>query len=189
MARFADKALRKVIVEAEVSVDGAMGGENVEFWTRVFPFHSADVVEYLNDLLFMPDAILLGRKTYEFFAQVWPGRQGKDADRMNAMPKYVASKSLSTPLQWNATLLQGDVAEAIAKLKQEPGRDLLQYGIGELTHTMLQHGLVDELRLLVYPFAFGDGPRIFERMGVTPLELVETKRFSSGVVLLSYHTK
>ena len=70
--------MRKIIVEAEVSVDGVMGGENADFWQQVFPSHSADVKEYLNELLFMPDALLLGHKTYEFFAQVWPTRQGEE---------------------------------------------------------------------------------------------------------------
>ena len=72
---------------------------------------------------------------------VWPTREGKDADRINTMPKYVASRTLKEPLTWNSTLIQGDVLEALKKLKQGPGRDLLQYGVGELTHTMLQHGL------------------------------------------------
>jgi dihydrofolate reductase len=106
--------MRKIIVEVEVSVDGAMGGENVDFWKQVFPYHSPDVVEYLNDLLFMPDALLMGKKTYEFFAKVWPTRQGKDAGRMNDMPKYVVSRTLKEPLQWNATLIKGDVAHSVA---------------------------------------------------------------------------
>jgi dihydrofolate reductase len=178
--------MRKIIVEAEVSVNGAMGGEHMEFWKQLFPLHSADVVEYLNELLFMPDALLMGRKTYAGFAQIWPTRQGKDADRINAMPKYVASRTEKAPLQWNATLIKGDAAEEIKKLKQEPGKALLQYGVGELTQTMLTHGLVDELRILVYPFTFGDGPRLFDRMGVTTLKLLETKTFSSGVVALHY---
>src|SRR5437016_14292541 len=150
--------MRKIIVEAEVSVDGVMGGE-MEFWKQIYPFHSADVQEYLSDLLFMPDALLMGQKTYEGFAQVWPTRQGQDADRINSMPKYVASRTLQEPLKWNARLIQGEVAEAIRKLKQEPGQGLVQYGVGELTHTLLKAGLVDELRVLVYPFAFGEGPR------------------------------
>ena len=79
--------MRNIIVEAEVSIDGAMGGENMDFWKQIFPFHSTDVEEYLNDLLFMPDALLMGQKTYKSFAQVWPTRQGKDADRINSMPK------------------------------------------------------------------------------------------------------
>ena len=178
--------MRKLIVEVEVSVDGAMGGENTDFWTQNFPFHSADVQKYLNELMFMPDALLMGRKTYEFFATVWPARQGEDADRINSMPKYVASRTLKEPLQWNATLIKGDVVEEIRQLKQEPGKSLLQYGVGQLTHTMLKHGLVDELRILVYPFAFGEGPRIFEQMGVNTLKLLDTQTFSSGVVALHY---
>jgi dihydrofolate reductase len=178
--------MRKIIVEAEVSLDGVMGGDNVEFWNQVFQFHSEDVKQYLSDLLFMPDALLMGQKTYTGFAQIWPTRQGKEADRINSMPKYVASRSLKEPLEWNATLIKGDVAEEIRKLKQEPGKSLLQYGVGELTHTMLKHGLVDELRVLVFPFAFGEGPRIFEQMGVNTLRLLDTKTFSSGVVALIY---
>jgi dihydrofolate reductase len=178
--------MRTVIVEAEVSVDGAMGGGNAEFWKQVFPFHSADVQEYLHELLFTPDALLIGRKTFESFAQVWPARQGRDADRINSMPKHVASRSLGEPLQWNATLMRGDVADEVKKLKRQPGKSLLQYGLGELTQTMLEHGLVDEIRLLVFPFAFGDGPRIFDRMGLHSLKLLDTKTFSSGAVALHY---
>ena len=178
--------MRKIIVEAEVSVDGAMGGENEDFWKQVFPYHTPDVLAYLNDLLFTPDALLMGRKTYEFFALVWPTREGNDADRINNLPKYVASRTLKEPLTWNSTRIEGDVVEAIKKLKQEPGKDLLQYGIGELTHTMLEHDLVDELRLLVYPFTFGEGPRIFEHMGIHTLKLLDTKTFSSGAVAYRY---
>jgi dihydrofolate reductase len=178
--------MRKIIVSVEVSVDGAMGGDNVDFWMQLFPFHSPDVTEYLNEILFMPDALLMGQKTYESFAQVWPTRQGNDADRMNTMPKYVASRTLKEPLQWNATLIQGDVAQEVSKLKQEPGNSLVQYGVGELTHTLLQHGLIDELRILVFPFTFGEGPRIFEHLGVNTLKLLETRTFTSGAVLLVY---
>jgi dihydrofolate reductase len=178
--------MRKIIVEAEVSVDGAMGGENMDFWGQTAPFRSDDVTKYLNNLLFMPDALLIGRKTYEFFSQVWPTRQGADADKINTMPKYVASNSLKEPLQWNSTLIKGDVGEEIGKLKQESGNGLLQYGVGELTHTMLKHGLVDEFRIMIYPFIFGEGPRIFERMGISTLNLLETKVFSSGVIALHY---
>jgi len=158
----------------------------VDFWKQIFPFHSPDVQAYLNELLFMPDALLMGRKTYEGFAMVWPTRQGKEADKINGMPKYVASRTLKEPLQWNATLIKGDAAEQIKKLKQEPGNPLLQYGVGELTHAMLKNGLVDELRILVFPFAYGEGPRIFERMGVNTLKLSSTKTFTSGVVALQY---
>ena len=176
----------RVIVAAEVSLDGVMGEGGPDFWQQIFRSHSADVTEYLHDLLFVPDALLLGRKTYEGFAQVWPTRSGTMADRINGMPKYVASRTLEEPLRWNATLIKGDVAEEIGRLKHESGKGLVQYGVGELTHTMLKHGLVDELRLLVFPFSFGDGPRIFERMGVNSLKLLDTKTFSSGAVALHY---
>ena len=178
--------MRKLIVEAEVSVDGAMGEEHVEFWNQVFPFHSADVQAYLNELLFMPDALVMGRKTYEFFAQVWPTRQGADADRINSMPKYVASHTLQAPLDWNAALIEGDAAEEIGKLKQAPGKSLLQYGVGELTRTLLEHGLVDELRLVVFPFTSGEGPYVFEQMGIHTLKLLDTTTFSSGAIALHY---
>ena len=128
----------------------------------------------------------MGKKTYEFFAQVWPTRQGKDADRINGMPKYVASTTLKEPLQWNAQLIKGDVVSEIRKLKQEPGKSLVQYGVGELTQTMLQAGLIDEFRILVHPFTSGEGPRIFEQMGLNTLKLLNTKTFSSGVVALHY---
>jgi dihydrofolate reductase len=178
--------MRKITVEVEVSVDGAMGSESMDFWNQVFQFHSEDVQAYLNDLLFMPDALLMGQKTYAAFAEIWPARQGKDADRINSMPKYVASRTLKEPLTWNATLIKGEAVEEISKIKQEPGKGLLQYGVGELTHTMLQAGLVDELRILVYPFTFGEGPYIFEHMGVNTLKLLETKTFNSGTVALHY---
>jgi dihydrofolate reductase len=180
--------MRKIIVEAEVSLDGIIGG-GPDFWGQVFQYHSSDVTDYLDDLLFAPDALLMGRITYEGFAEVWPSREGKAADRINRMPKYVASRTLQEPLAWNAKLIKGDIATEIGKLKQEPGKDLLQYGVGELTNTMLRHGLVDELRLLVYPFTFGTGPRVFENMGTTTLKLLDTRAFSSGVVALHYQTQ
>ncbi len=176
--------MRKIIVEAEVSLDGIMNGP--DYWGQVFKYHSNDVTDYLSDMLFAGDALLIGRITYEGFAEVWPTREGKDADRINSMPKYVASRTLKEPLAWNATLIKGDIAKEIGKLKQEPGKDLLQYGLGELTNTMLRHGLVDELRLLVFPFTFGEGQRAFENMDTYTLKLVNTKTFSSGVVALIY---
>ena len=177
--------MRKIIVEAEMTIDGVMG-QGPDFWNQIFQFHSQDVQEYLSEILFMPDALLMGQKTYEGFAQVWPTRQGKDADRINSMAKYVASRTLQEPLQWNATLLKSDVSEEIGKLKEAPGECLVQYGVGEVTNTMLQHGLVDEFRILVFPLIVGEGPRIFDRMGVNTLKLLDTTTFSSGVVSLRY---
>ena len=181
--------MRNIIVEAEVSLDGVIGGESPDFWAQVFKYHGEDVLDYLKNLLFTPDALLMGRKTYEFFAQVWPSRNGEDADRINSMPKYVASRSLKEPLAWNATLMEGEIAKEIGKLKEQPGRDLLQYGVGELTKTMLQHGLVDELRLVVYPFVFGRGQRVFENFDTTGLILLDTKTFSTGAIALHYQPR
>ncbi|MCA9885454.1 MAG: dihydrofolate reductase family protein [Anaerolineae bacterium] len=174
----------KVIVEAEVSLDGIMNGP--EFWEQVFKYHSDDVRDYLDKLLFLADALLLGRMTYEVFAEVWPVREGKDAKHINGMPKYVASRTLTEPLAWNAALIKDDIPTAIGRLKQEPGKNLVQYGVGELTNTMLQHGLIDELHLLVFPFVFGKGPRVFEKIVTSNLKLLNTRTFSSGVVALSY---
>src|SRR6476661_11216421 len=169
--------MRKIIVEVEVSLDGVLDGESQDFWMQIFAFHSADVTEYFDDLLFVPDALLLGRETYESFAKVWPTRQGKAPDRINGMPKYVASRTLKEPLDWNATLIKGDVVEEIRKLKQEQGNSMLQYGVGELTKTMLDAGLVDEFLIVMFPFTYGKGRRIFENMGVNTMKLLDTKTF------------
>jgi dihydrofolate reductase len=178
--------MRNIIVEAEISLDGVIGNEGAEFWGQVFKYHGQDVLDYLNDLLFTPDALLMGRLTYESFAEVWPSRTGKDAERINSLPKYVASRTLSEPLAWNAKLIKGDVVKEIGRLKQEPGGSLLQYGVGELTQTMLQHGLVDELRLVVFPFVYGRGQRIFESFDITSFKLLDTKTFSTGAIALHY---
>jgi len=176
--------MRKVIVEAEVSLDGVVNSPDI--WGEIFKYHSEDVTDYLHRLLFSPDALILGRKTYEVFAQVWPERDGDMAQRINGMPKYVASRTLKQPLAWNANLLQGNVADEIRRLKQEPGKDLLQYGIGELTNTMLQNKLIDEIQLMVFPFTFGKGERWFDILDAGSFALLECRSFSSGVVLLRY---
>jgi dihydrofolate reductase len=178
--------MRKIIVEAEISLDGVIGSSDAEFWGKVFQYHSQDVTEYLNDLLEAPDALLMGRQTYEAFAEIWPARQDQQADRINAMPKHVASRTLSEPLRWNASLLQGDTAASIEALKQQPGGSLLQYGVGELTQTMLEHDLVDELRLVVFPFFYGEGEHIFDSFPPTGLKLLETRTFDSGAIALHY---
>jgi dihydrofolate reductase len=181
--------MRTITVEVETSLDGAMGGANVEFWTQLFQFHTPDVTTYLHDLLFGADALLIGRKTYEGFATVWPTRQGADADFINAMPKYIASRTLTEPLRWNAALIKGDVAREIRALKEQPGKSLMHYGVGELTRTMLDAGLVDELRVLVNPFTFGEGPHIADYLGARSLALLDATTFTSGVVALRYQPR
>jgi dihydrofolate reductase len=176
--------MRKIIVAAEVSMDGVVSSQ--EIWPEIFKYHTDDVQDYLNKLLYSSDALLSGRLTYEVFATVWPTRTGKEADYINKMPKYVASRTLKEPLSWNSTLIQGDVVEELRKLKRMDGKDLVQYGVGELTHTMLNQGLVDRLQLLVFPFTFGKGGRWFDGMHMKHFKLMECKTFRSGATLLQY---
>jgi dihydrofolate reductase len=175
--------MRKIIVQTQVSLDGVQ--ENPQLF--VFDYFSDEIMSYNKELLFQSDALLAGRVTYEGFAEVWPTRTGDEfSDRINSLPKYVASRTLKEPLTWNASLLTGDVAKEVAKLKEQPGQDILQYGIGELTHTLIKEGLVDELRFMVFPVAIGSGQRIFETFDKTPLKLLESKTFKTGVVALYY---
>ncbi len=176
--------MRKIIVAAEVSMDGVVN--NPEMFPEIFKYHIEDVQEYLDNLLYSSDALLLGRLTYEGFANVWPTRTGKMADYINKMPKHVASRTLKEPLSWNSTLIQGDVVEELRKLKQMDGRDMVQYGVGELTQTMLDHGLVDRFQLLVFPFTFGKGGRWFDGMDIKRFKLIECKTYKSGAILMQY---
>jgi len=176
--------MRKIIVSTMVTLNGVM--DNPHLWS--FDYMNDELMKYAYDQLFASDALIMGRVTYEGFAEAWSSRAGADAyaDRINALPKYVASRTLKTPLIWNSNLIEGDVAATVIKLKQQPGQDILQYGCGELTHTLMQHGLIDEVRLLVYPVAVGEGGHIFDKIGKTPMKLLETRSFSSGVVALRY---
>ena len=133
----------------------------------------------------------LGRKTYEGLAAVWPQLASVPgyeafADQMNSMPKYVASRTLREPLEWNATLLQGDLASSVADLKDKHGGNLIVSGGGELAHALISQGLVDEVWFTVSPYLWATGPRIFDDIGPVPLELVATTTFPSGVVQLCY---
>jgi dihydrofolate reductase len=176
--------MRKIIISTMVSADSVL--EDPQNWS--FDYMKDELLNYVSDQLFTSDALIMGRVTYESFATAWSDRAGADAfaDRINALPKYVASRTLKEPLTWNSNLLKGDIAEEVAKLKQEPGQDILQYGSGELTHTLLQHGLVDEYRLIIFPVMVGKGRRVFENVPLTRMKLLETKTFSSGVVASHY---
>ena len=176
--------MRKIIVEAEVSLDGIVNSPDI--WPEIFKYHTDDVTDYLNKLLFSSDALLLGRVTYEIFAEVWPARTGEQAEYINRIPKYVASKTLKEPLRWNSRLIKGNIVESVHQIKRTEGNNLVQYGVGELTRTMLNHGLVDELQLLVFPFTFGKGGRWFDNLDMKHFKLIECKSFKSGVVLLRY---
>jgi len=175
--------MRKVNAAVYVSLDGVM---EEPAWTR--EFWNEELAKFQYDQLFASDALLLGRVTYQGFAAAWPSMTDEQgfADRMNSMPKFVASTTLKEA-EWNATLIKGDVAAEVAKLKQQPGQDLLLYGSGELVHTLMQHGLIDEYRLMVHPVVLGSGKRLFrDGSPTTTLRLVDTKTTSTGVVILTY---
>ena len=133
---------------------------------------------------------LLGRRTYELFAGFWPSQPDDDpiAATLNNLPKYVASTTLKEPLAWrNATLLRGDVTEAVTTLKQQPGKDLQVIGSGELAQTLMRHDLVDEYRLMVHPLVLGSGKRLFRDGNPrTALRLVDSATSSTGVLILTY---
>jgi dihydrofolate reductase len=139
------------------------------------------------------DAMVMGRKTYEGLATVWPQMADLPgfeayAQQMNSMPKYVASRTLSSPLTWNATLLEGDLADSVRGIKAAHEGNLIVTGAGELAHDLLTQDLVDEIWLMLSPYLWGTGPRIFDDLGGVRLELAATTTYPSGVVLLRYRT-
>jgi len=185
--------MRNVVVSEFVTLDGVMedpgGAEGFEHGGWTMANWSEDIGKYKFDELFASDALLLGRVTYQGFAAAWPSMadEGGFADRMNSLPKFVASTTLKE-VEWNnSRLIKGNIAEEVSNLKQQPGQDILIAGSGDLVQTLMQHNLIDEYRLLVYPVALGSGKRLFrEGSDTIALRLVETKTFSSGVVALVY---
>ena len=174
--------MSKLVESTFVTLDGVI--DSPQKWSP--PYWDDEHAGYARELLFAADALLLGRVTYEGFVQAWPSRTGDDySDRINGMPKYVASRTLQGA-EWNSTIIAGDVAEAVAGLKQEPGTNLLKFGTGELDRTLLANGLVDELHLWVFPVLAGGGQRLIEGIETMHLKLVETTTFASGIVVNVY---
>jgi dihydrofolate reductase len=174
--------MRTVVMSMYVSLDGVM---EEPAWTA--PYWNDEIAKFKFDELFASDALLLGRVTYQGFAKAWPTM--KDAqgfgDRMNSLPKHVATRTMQA-LEWNATPITGDIARAVRALKQQPGMNILIYGSGELVQTLLQHDLIDEYRLLVYPVVLGKGKRLFRDGTTATLHLEGVRAFSSGAVLMTY---
>lgn len=184
--------MRKVVVSEFVTLDGVMeapgGGEKFEHggWSMLYRDDEIGKVKF--DELFASDALLLGRVTYQGFAKAWPTMTGTGefGERMNSIPKYVVSTTLEE-VEWNnSRLIKGNVMEEVSRLKQQPGLNILIAGSGELVQALMQHNLVDEYWLLVYPVVLGSGKRLFRDGSNTSLKLVETRMFPSGVALLRY---
>jgi dihydrofolate reductase len=182
-----------------LSLDGVMqapggpdedrsGGFDQGGW--LVPHADEDMGRFVAEWFGAADGFLLGRKTYEIFAAFWP--QVTDphdpvASRLNRLPKYVASRTLDRVEWHNATLIQGNLVEEVARLKAQPGRELQVHGSGDLAQTLMKHGLIDEYRLWIYPVVLGDGRRLF-REGAAPsaFKLVEARTTSTGVVVHVY---
>ncbi len=185
--------MRKVIASEYVTLDGVMedpgGGEGFKYGGWSFQFWSEASAKYKYDELFASDALLLGRVTYQGFAAAWPTMKdtGEFGERMNSLPKYVVSTTLDKAEWNNSTIIKANVVEEVSRLKATPGQDILIGGSGDLAHTLMQHNLIDEYRLMVHPVVLGSGKRFFrEGVGVLKLQLVGTKTFSSGIVVLTY---
>lgn len=175
--------MSKVVVAEFLSLDGVMEDPR---WT--FPYWHDEIATFKHTELFASDALLLGRKTYDGFAQAWPNRAGADdyADRMNSLPKYVVSTTLTQATWQNSILIKNNVAAAVREVKQQLAGNLLIFGSGQLITYLMAQNLVDEYRLLIYPLVLGQGQRLFPTGSNANLKLVESKPFSSGVVALIY---
>jgi dihydrofolate reductase len=179
----------RLIINSAITVNGAFEAPvpEPEGWLVLDPDSQQASLEKWQ----ASDAMVLGRKTYEGLAAVWPQMTelpGLEAyaKQMNGMRKFVASRTLSGPLEWNATLLEGDLADSIRRLKDEHDGNLVVSGAGELSRDLLALDLVDEIWLTICPYLWESGPRIFDDIGAIRLELVSTTTFPSGVVRLCY---
>ena len=176
--------MRKIIEYTLVSADGICADPSTVRWFLEYRDEA-----YLRDglgQLLACDAMLMGRTTYEEFAQLYPGRADPWADRVNAMPKYVFSSTLERADWNNSTIVRGDVAAEVARLKEQAGRDLLIWGHGLLGETLLKHQLLDVLDLSIHPLLLGRGKPFLRQGQNTNLRLVAAKAFTKGIVKLTY---
>jgi len=182
----------KIVITEFVSLDGVMedpgGAEDFEHGGWSFEISRGDEGDKFKlDESMSSDALLLGRTTYEGFAEAWPSREGEFADKFNSMPKYVVSSTLEEPEWNNSHVLKGDLAEEVAKLKEEHDGDIAVHGSASLAQALIERDLVDELRLMVYPVLLGSGKRLFgETSDKKTLRLVDSKVVGDGVAILVY---
>jgi dihydrofolate reductase len=171
----------KLIATTQATVDGVI--DPVGEWVQADGDHG----EYSFERQARSSGLVLGRKTFEGLAGYWPSQSGRWADMVNALPKYVGSTTLSGDLEWNATLLDGDLAQAIAKLKDDVDGDLFMHGSGEFAHALAEKRLIDLYEVYVNPIVWGQGNvHVLGDRGTIRLELDDVRRFDSGVVLLTY---
>ena len=171
----------KLLLSVAATVDGVIDG--FEWFVSEGEHDAASRAQFEGAA-----GMVLGRKTYEGLAGFWPTQEGPWAELINPLPKFVASRTLSGPLQWNATVLEGELDAAIPRLKEDSAGDLVMSGCGELARDLLQAGLLDEIRLWLHPVVWGKGTRPFEGRR-TSLRLLETRPFDSGVTLLRYEPR
>jgi dihydrofolate reductase len=183
--------MARIVVSEFVSLDGVMqapGGEpgyRHSGWVMKFP--DPEQFKYKLAEVLAHEALLLGRKTYEGFAAAWPSRAGEFAEKMNGMPKFVASTTIEKAEWNNSTVLTGDVPAEVAKLKTRLNGDILVAGSRTLVDTLKQHDLIDEYRLMVFPIVLGGGMRLFgETADAVTLALVDTRTLGNGAVILTY---
>jgi dihydrofolate reductase len=178
--------MRKLIESTHVALGGEIGSP--QDWA--FPYLDEEHLRYASGLLAGADALLLGRRTYEGLSAAYPAMAATPfVDRMNAIPKFVASRTL-TETTWNASVIPGDVVDFVAGLKARPGGTIVKYGNGPLDRALMASNLIDEFHLLLTPVAAGPGQHLFEESGGAPqLSLADVRRFASGVLLLIYTPK
>jgi dihydrofolate reductase len=175
--------MRKLIESTHVSLGGEIGSP--QDWA--FPYLDDEHMRYATGLLAGADALLLGRRTYEGLSASYPAMASNPfVDRMNSIPKYVASRTL-TEAAWNATVIPGEVADFVADLKRQPGGAIVKYGNGPLDQVLMADNLIDEFHLLLTPVATGPGQHMFEEIHDAPhLSLADVRRFANGVLVLVY---
>jgi dihydrofolate reductase len=181
----------RIVVTEFVSLDGVMeapGGEDFKYKGWSFEFDRGEEGnKFKLDETLESEALLLGRVTYEGFAEAWPSREDEFADKFNEMPKYVVSSTLENPEWNNSTVLEGDAVQEVTKLKQEVDGDIYVHGSRQLAQTLIEHDLVDELHLMVFPVILGTGKRIFgDTSDKKPLRLTDSKTVGDGVNILIY---
>jgi dihydrofolate reductase len=170
----------KIIVATYLSVDGVM---EEPAWTM--PYWNDELAKFQSDVNYASDALLLGRVTYEGFAAAWPDMKDEGGDRMNSMPKYVATTTLEEP-QWNASFIKSNFVEEVTRLKQGTDQQYLIYGSGQLIRTLMEHNLIDEYHFMVHPVVLGKGKLLFMEQDQISLKLVGVKTTTTGVAILSY---